>query len=191
MYSRRPEIRRHTRYNSHSERINQYYIRNVTANTQLLSRIHINYMHASTLRPTSFCHHKIESYSEISSGNVIILQKCWYALLYNIHAYSFSFVFTTFSHHLTALSFSRPRFIVQKNVIKYFSCIIFMVRLLFQFVLYTLCMYNILHYLRRSKPTQNPHYELDHELCTCISMTSLFLILPIVVSYARIIYLYT
>lgn len=70
------------RGNSNSERINQYYIRNVTVNTQLnLSRIHINYMHASTLRPTSSCHHKIESYSEISSGNAIILKKCWYALL--------------------------------------------------------------------------------------------------------------
>lgn len=112
---------------------------------------------------------------------------------YNIQAYSFPFVVTTFSHHLTALSFSfsRSRFIVQKNVIKYFSYIIFIVRLLFQFVLCSLCMYNILHYLRRSKPTQNPHYELDHELCTCISVTSLFLFLPIVVSYARILYLYT
>jgi len=114
---------------------------------------------------------------------------------YNIEAYSFPFVVTTFSHHLAALyfSFSRPRFIVQKNVIKYsnFSYIIFIIRLLFQFALCSLCMYNILHYLRRSKPIQNPHYKLDHELCTCISVTSLFLFLPIVVSYARIIYLYT
>jgi len=67
--------------NSYSEGINQYYIRNVTANTRLnLSRVHINYMHANTLRPTSR-HHKIESYSEISLGNVIILKKWWYALL--------------------------------------------------------------------------------------------------------------